>query len=70
MNNQRPIIRDPYTEVEGTTMDQRLKIYEEDKQEYARVREEERFNAPTTIDTIMTFLERTKKFVLSNMKKR
>lgn len=38
---QRPIITDPYIEVPGTTMEDRLKKYEEEKAEYARIREEE-----------------------------
>ncbi|MBO5662744.1 MAG: hypothetical protein J6S12_02695, partial [Alphaproteobacteria bacterium] len=47
--NNRPIISDPYIEIPGTTMEERLDKYHEDKMEYSRIREEERLNAPIFI---------------------
>lgn len=58
MTKNRIIIEDPNDPVPGTTLDQRLKKYEEQKQEYSAQREEERLNAPTTIEKWIASLKR------------
>lgn len=52
-NKTRPVISDPNVAIPGTTMAERLQKYEEEKQEYSRIREEERINAPDLLDTFM-----------------
>jgi hypothetical protein len=67
---QRPIIRDPHEEINGDTMEHRLALYEKDKQEYARIREEEFLNAPGTIETIISFIKDAKNFLFPKNKSR
>ena len=56
--NTRPIISDPYTEIPGTTMEERLKKYHADTLEYSRIREEELLNAPSIIDNFMDCIDK------------
>lgn len=58
---QRPIITDPYIEVPGTTMEDRLKKYEEEKAEYARIREEELIEKKDIIDSFLNGIDKIKK---------
>lgn len=41
-------------------MKERLKKYEEEKQEYSRIREEERLNAPSLFDKFLDGLDKIK----------
>ena len=54
-NKIRPFITDPNVPTPGTTMAERLQKYEEEKQEYSRIREEERINAPDILDTFIGY---------------
>ncbi len=58
----RPIISDPYVEIPGTSMEDRLKKYEADKQEYSRIREEELLNGPCLIDDFMNCIDKIRNF--------
>lgn len=68
--NDRPIISDPYIEIPGTTMEERLDKYHEDKMEYSRVREEERLNGPSFIFSVIDTFDKIKDFFKSKTKTR
>ncbi len=55
---KRPIITDPNINIPGTTMKERLKKYAEEKQEYARIREEERLNEYCIIDVFFNCIDK------------
>lgn len=50
---KRPTITDPNIEIPGTTIEDRLQKYENEKQEYSRIREEERLNSYGMIDIFL-----------------
>ncbi len=70
MKSNRPIIEDPNVDVPGTTMEERLKKYDDQKQEYSAIREEERLNAPTTLEKIIAGIKKMyAKIALKNAQK-
>ena len=66
--SQRPIITDPNIEVPGTTLEQRLRKYEEEKAEYSRIREEEWITEPSILDSFLHGIENIKKMFLTKKK--
>lgn len=54
----RIIIEDPNEPIDGTTMEERLKKYDNQKLEYAAQREEEWLNAPSTFDKFMAGIKK------------
>lgn len=58
--NNRPIISDPNENISGTTMKERLKKYADEKQEYSRIREEERLNTPSILDKFIDGIDKIK----------
>ena len=58
----RPFITDPNVEIPGTTMEERLKKYEKEKQEYSRIREEEFLNTPDILDVFINCSDRICRF--------
>lgn len=58
---QRPIITDPNIEVPGTTMEERLKKYDQEKAEYSRIREEEWIEKKDIIDSFLNGIDKIKK---------
>lgn len=58
--NNRPIISDPNENIPGTTMKERLKKYADEKQEYSRIREEERLNTPSFLDKFIDGIDKIK----------
>ena len=58
---QRPIISDPNIEVPGTTMEERLKKYDQEKAEYSRIREEEWIEKKDIIDSFLNGIDKIKK---------
>ena len=55
---KRPIITDPNIEIPGTTMKDRLQKYENEKQDYLHIREEERLNAYGMIDIVLDGMDK------------
>lgn len=53
MSRNRILIEDPYEEIPGTTMQERLEKYEMQKQIYSTQREEEWINQPSTLFNIV-----------------
>lgn len=58
--NNRPIISDPNENIPDTTMKERLKKYADEKQEYSRIREEERLNTPSFLDKFIDGIDKIK----------
>jgi len=58
---QRPIITDPNIEAPGTTMEERLKKYDQEKAEYSRIREEEWIEKKDIIDSFLNGIDKIKK---------
>ncbi len=68
--NDRPFIADPNIVIPGTTLDERLDRYHDEKMEYSRVREEERLNAPSFIFSVFDTVDNFFNFLRSKSKAR
>lgn len=58
MSSEPPFVEDPNVNVPGTTMEERLKKYEDQKQKYSAWREEQRINEPTTLEKIIAGIKK------------
>lgn len=68
--NTRPIISDPNVKIPGTTMEERLSQYCNEKKEYSRIREEEYLDGPSVVFTVIDTIDKITNFIKSKYKTR